>query len=145
VRIVVPFLAAMCLGLSAGCTPFGEQEVQSLIDAADATYQTLPAYPGAKQTEHDTSVGHEDEGGPVTQGLTLYVFRLPATATVDRVERFYTTRLSKAGWNLVERIPDRPRHKLGPVLNFKRGRMRVSINLEGGYGHRLEVAVSTLA
>ena len=134
--------AVASLLVCAACGPFGSQEGSDLVDGADQVYRALPTYPGAEQQRHDTSTGTEDESGPVTSGTTLYVFRLPRGASVADVERFYRDRLVARGWRLSDRLPGLPDHQAGPVLNFDRGRDRVSINLEGGYDRQLEVAVT---
>jgi hypothetical protein len=137
-------LAATCLGVGPAVLFFA-LEGQSPTNPADAAYRTLPPYPGAKQIEHEIGGPGEagDEGSTAMDGGAGSVFHLPSTATVARVERFYTTRLHAAGWKLSERLPGVP--GTGPVLNFERGQLRVSINLEGGYGQRPEVGVLALS
>ena len=80
----------------------------------------------------------EDAAAPIAGVVTVYVLRLPTGATVRRVSRFYERRLSRAGWQLDERLPGLKGHA-GPVLNFHRRTALVSINLEGGLGHKLEI------
>jgi hypothetical protein len=128
-----------------GCAPFGAREGQALVDTAARIYTSLPQFPGAVVIDSNNVVGREDEGGPVTIGETLHVLRLPASSTVREVERFYTRRLLADGWRLKGRLPGNRSHNIGPVLNFVRGRVSVSVNLDGGYGHRMELAVSVHA
>jgi hypothetical protein len=133
--------SAVTISLSA-CGPFGGHEGSDLVEAAEATYQTLPAYPGAQEIRHETGTGTTGESGPVTSGTTVHVFRLPQQVTVKDVEKFYTHQLHSLGWRLSGRERGLPNHRAGPVLNFDRGHEGVSINLEGGYDHALEVAVT---
>jgi hypothetical protein len=134
-----------CLLTGSGCAYVDEQEGQSLIDDASRIYPSLPTFPGATVIGKSSSLGHEDETGPVTIGTVVLVFRLPTAATARAVERFYSRRLMAAGWRLRERLPGRPRHADGPVLNFRAGRRSVSVNLEGVYDHQMELTVSIRA
>ena len=128
---------------SAGCAPFGEREGEDLIRGARAAYATIPPYPGATEISHGEGTARaNDGGGPVTGGSVVHVFRLPRGATVGAVAAFYRRRLVQHGWSLWETLPGLPNQAAGPVLNFRRGRDGVSVNLEGGYGHRLELAVT---
>jgi hypothetical protein len=130
------------LSVCTACTSFGETQGSELIRGARAVYAAIPPYPGATEISHSEDTARADENGPVTSGVVNHVFRLPGRATVGAVARFYSERLAKHGWSLRERLPGLANHSAGPVLNFRRGRDEVSVNLEGGYGHKLELAVS---
>jgi hypothetical protein len=134
---VVLFLA------STGCSISDTDDATGLIRDAKARYATLPRFPGATETDHSTTVARSgDGGGPVISAGVVNDFRLPEDATVRMVERFYETRMVTLGWKLRERLPGRSDHRAGPVLNFRSGRYSVSVNLEGGYDHMLEVATT---
>lgn len=78
----------------------------------------------------------------MTSAGVLYDYRLPEAATVPAVARFYLRRLTAMGWRLQERLPGLPHHRAGPTLNFRDGRYSLSVNLDGGYDHALEVGLS---
>jgi hypothetical protein len=102
----------------------------------------VPTYPDAVFVSRSESACQEGDGedaaAPIAGVVTVYVLRLPTGAAVRRVSRFYERRLSRAGWQLDERLPGLKGHA-GPVLNFHRRAALVSINLEGGFGHKLEI------
>ncbi len=131
---------------STGCSVFDTDESAPLIRDAKARYATLPTFPGATETKHSTTVDRGgDGGGPVTAAGVVYEFRLPEQATVRAVEWFYERRMTALGWKLQEHLTGLSDHRAGPVLNYRQGRYSAGINLEGGYGHVLEVAVSRAA
>jgi hypothetical protein len=58
--------------------------------------------------------------------VTIRRSRLPAGSSISQVAAFYSRRLG-VRWRLDERIPGNGRD--GPVLNFRRGRASISVNL----------------
>ncbi|MCD6727433.1 MAG: hypothetical protein LT070_09370 [Solirubrobacteraceae bacterium] len=107
-----------------------------------ANYRILggvPRFPGARVIEK-TDAPFFVEGGRNAVGYTTLVrYRLPAAAMTDAVVAFYRAEMTSS-WRLTEAIePSRG----GPVLNFQRGRSEVSVNLENGNRHQLEIAVDS--
>jgi hypothetical protein len=142
-RYSIGAVGVVLLLTGAGCSISDTDDGASLIRDAKTRYATLPTFPGVAETAHSTTVGRGgDGGGPVTSAGVVYDFRLPKEATVRTVARFYETHMATLGWTLRERLPGRSDHRAGPVLNFRRGRYSVSVNLEGGYDHVLEVATT---
>jgi hypothetical protein len=110
---------------------------------AQARYSTIPAFPGAIETDHSTVTARAGDGnGPVTSAGVVHDYRLPVNAPVRTVEELYERRLTALGWKLRERLPGLSHHRAGPTLNFEQGAYSVSVNLEGGYDHVLEVVMS---
>lgn len=139
-------LVASAALLIAGCSYVGQRDGQDLIDQSQTVYASLPEYPGAQLIDQDTGVARsEDGGGPVTAGGCRHVFTLPPSATVKSLEQFYLRHLEAAGWKLFERLPGLPHHKAGPVLNFVRGRVDTSVNLDNAYNLHMEIGVSVSA
>jgi hypothetical protein len=105
------------------------------VKANETVFDQLPVFLGARFREQSSAPYHsgEDGGGPVAGYTTLFLFGLPHEAPADDVAAFFRRRLQPQ-WRLVERLD-------GPVLNFRKGRSFVSINLEGWRSHVLEIAV----
>jgi len=110
--------------------------------ANHSLFHHLPTYPNAVLVSRSESAYQqgdgEDAAAPIAGVVTVYVLRLPRGAAVRHVARFYDHALPRARWHLDERLPGLNGHA-GPVLNFHRGTALVSINLEGGLGHKLEI------
>jgi len=141
-RYLLGAIGVATLLASTGCSISDTDDGAGLIRDAKTRYATLPTFPGATETDHSTTVARGGDGdGPVTSAGVVYDFRLPEDATVRTVERFYQRRLAALGWKLQERLPGLPHHRAGPVLNYRQGDYSASVNLEGGYGSTLEVAV----
>ena len=136
-------IGVVLLLAASGCSISDTDDGAGLIRDAKTRYATLPTFPGATETDHSTTVGRGggDGGGPVTSAGVLHDYRLPDTATVRAVARFYERRLTATGWRLHERLPGLPHHRAGPTLNFKTCRYSLSVNLDGGYDHALEVSL----
>ena len=126
-------VGALALALS-GC---GNSDVDkgAYIRANQAVFKSLPVFPEAQLREQSSSPYHleEDGHGSIAGYTTLFELDLPTGARADDVARFYRRRLGRR-WRLVESLD-------GPVLNFRKRRSLISINLEGWRNHRLEVAV----
>jgi hypothetical protein len=141
-RYSVGAIGVVLLLASTGCSISDTDDGAGLIRDAKSRYATLPTFPGATETTHSTTVGRGGDGdGSVTSAGVVYDYRLPSTATVRGVARFYQRRLTATGWRLRERLPGLSHHRAGPTLNFKTGRYSLSVNLDGGYDHALEVSL----
>jgi hypothetical protein len=131
--------------LASACSAHGQAggiDEGAYTRANHSLFHQLPTYPDAvfvSRSERAYQRGdREDAAAPIAGVVTVYVLRLPARAAVRRVARFYEHGLSRAGWQLDERLPGLKGHA-GPVLNYHRRTALVSINLEGGFGHKLEI------
>ena len=103
------------------------------VKANEALFKQLPLFPSAKLYDKVSAPGRDEEDGPIIGYTTRYDFELPQAAQAHDVGSFYRQRLEPK-WKLVEQID-------GPVLNFRKGRAFVSINLDSWRSHRLEIAV----
>lgn len=128
-----------------GCALLDRAQGSGLVQRSQTLYASIPAYPGATVLDTSTSIGHSDEGGPADIGDAGGTFRLPKSATIRDVERFYRERLTARGWKLREHLAGTANHSAGPVDNYTRGHTMISINLDNGYHHGLEIGVSTRA
>lgn len=97
-----------------------------------ATEVGVPVFPGAEVVERETLARRTTEEGQVVGGGMRIVFRLPGGAGPAAVARLYRRQL-EPDWTLVEELD-------GPVLNFRRGELTLSVNLESWRTHELEVA-----
>jgi hypothetical protein len=124
--------AAVALAVAlAGCG--GGVQCRSYVKANHALFERLPTYPGARLRTETSTAYRSDDSGPVSGYGTRFELDLPPSATAATVGAFYRRRLEPQ-WRLVERLD-------GPVLNFRRARAFVSINLDNAPVHRLEIAV----
>jgi hypothetical protein len=114
----------------AGC---GGPDRSAYVHSNERLFRQLPVFPGSKLDTEISTAARKEEDGPVVGYTTRFEVRLPAAATGDQVASFYERRL-RPSWRLVERLD-------GPVLNFRRGRSFVSVNLENWRTHVLELAV----
>jgi hypothetical protein len=103
------------------------------VRANEAVFHQLPVFPGARLREEVSSPARAEEDGPVVGYMTRFDLDLPQGAHADDVALFFERRLEPQ-WRLVEKLD-------GPVLNFRKARSLVSINLESWRAHVLEVAV----
>ena len=117
-------LLPLCL---AGCRDSGRD---SYVKANERLFASLPHFPRAKLTSEVSVAYTEEESTRVLGYVTRYDFRLPPNANAWS---FFTRRL-RPDWLWVETVD-------GPVLNFRRGKAFVSINLASQRAHILEVAV----
>jgi hypothetical protein len=116
-----------------GCGNSGPAR-DAYVTANEAVFRQLPIFPGARLREESSSAAYAGDDGEIVGYTTLYHFDLPSDARADDVAAFFRRRLEPR-WRLVEQLD-------GPVLNFRKGRAIVSINLEGWRTHMLEVAVN---
>jgi|GEM_PF-6874766 len=124
---VVALAWALLALSSAGCRESGRD---SYVEANERVFSSLPQLPGTKLTSK-TSVAYSGEDSSRALGyVTRYELRLPAEADAWS---FFTRRL-RPDWLWVETVD-------GPVLNFRRGKAFVSIDLASRQAHVLEVAV----
>lgn len=124
-RAVALALAALSL---AGCASRRDD-----VKANRSLYAQLPHFPAAR-LQSETSTGYrQNEDGPIVGYSTRFDLTLPRRATAQVVAASYRRRLLPR-WRLVETLD-------GPVLNFRRGKAFVSINLENWRVHILELAV----
>ena len=126
------FLATLVLALlvGAGCGGGGRE---SYVKHNEALFRSLPTFPGATKTSESSAPYRTEEDGPVRGYTTTFHLRLPANAAAADVAAFYSKRLQPS-WRVVERLS-------GPVLNLRRGRAALSVNLEGARGRELELTV----
>ena len=103
------------------------------VRANEAVFDQLPLIPGARLRDEVSTPVHAEEEGPVVGYTTRFDLDLPHAAAAAPVASFFRRGLEPK-WRMVERLR-------GPVLNFRRGRASVSINLESWRAHVLEVAV----
>ena len=99
-----------------GC---GEGGRDAYVKANERLFASLPHVPGAKLKRETSAPYSEEDSGHVLGYVTRFDFRLPAKADAWS---FFTRRL-RPDWLWVETID-------GPVLNFRRDKAFVSINLE---------------
>ena len=142
-RSWLPVLLAMCGPVGAGCSLF-DSAAAPYIAASEEVYASLPVYPNATLVSQSTSAHHAgpDGAGPVNGGGVKHVFELPASTIAKNVIGHYDPWLRAHGWRLVERLPGL-QTVAGPVLNYRKGSMRISINLEGIHGGQFEIDVHT--
>jgi hypothetical protein len=110
-----------------GC---GESGRDAYVKANERLFASLPHFPGATLKSETSAPYSEEDSSYVLGYVTRFDFRLPAKADAWS---FFTLRL-RPDWLWVETID-------GPVLNFRRGKAFVSINLESHRAQILEVAV----
>jgi hypothetical protein len=122
-------IALLVLGL-AGC---GGGDRKAYVKANATLFEQLPHFPGSRVEDETTMAYHADESGPVAGYSTRFDLTLPPRATADAVASFYRRRLEPQ-WRLVENLG-------GLVLNFRRGKAFLSVNLENANAHMLEIAV----
>ena len=134
-RLVGVAAVTALLPLAVGC---GDGNRGAYVKANEHLFASLPSFPGTR-VESETSTAYHsggDGGGPVAGYGTRFALTLPDTAGVPSVAAFFRKALQPR-WRLVETLPGPD----GPVLNFRRGKAEVSVNLEGGEGHVLEIDV----
>jgi hypothetical protein len=125
----VGVIALLVLGL-AGC---GGGDRGSYVKANKTLFEELPRVPGSRIEDETTTAYHAEESGPVAGYSTRFDLTLPPQATADAVGSFYRRRLGPQ-WRLVENLG-------GSVLNFRKGKAFLSVNLENAHAHMLEIAV----
>lgn len=125
-------ITALVLGL-AGCSG-GDRDRRAYVKANETLFEQLPHFPGSRVENETTTMYHADESGPVAGYSTRFDLTLPPRAGgADTVGSFYRRRLGPQ-WRLVENLG-------GTVLNFRKGRGFISVNLENADAQMLEIAV----
>jgi hypothetical protein len=124
---VVALAWALLALSSAGCRESGRD---SYVKANERVYSSLPQFPGAKLTSKTSVAYRGEDGGRALGYVTRYEFRLRAEADAWS---FFTRRL-RPDWLWVETVD-------GPILEFRRGKAFVSIDLASQRANVLDVAV----
>lgn len=111
------------------------------VAANRALFEELPMYPGARLTSVSSHEYRASESpwSPVRGYVTLFLLDLPSDTDPEHVAAFYERKLA-GEWHLMEKITEPP-FAAGPILNFRRGEARLSVNLESWRGGVLEIAV----
>jgi len=131
-RSLVLALAAVAALLAAvGCGSSVDRG--DYVKANESLFRQLPVFGGGRLQREVSSSYRSEEDGPVVGYTTRFDFKLPAGTQAEAVASFFRRQLEPK-WRLVERLE-------GPVLNFRKGRSFVSINLESWRSHILEIAV----
>lgn len=125
------FTFALLAVALAGCGGGGRS---AYVKANERLFASLPQYPGAKLKSETSAPYGEEDSSRVLGYVTRFDFTLPSDASrAGGAWSFFERRL-RPDWLWVETLA-------GPVLNFRRGKAFVSINLESERAHVLEVAV----
>jgi hypothetical protein len=101
------------------------------VAANVATLDELPPFPGSIETEEVSTPYRENESGPVVGYGTRRDLVLPPNVAPQAVTAYYEDELLPE-WEIVEVLD-------GPVVNFRRGRALVSVNVENWRVHRYEM------
>ena len=125
----VGLIVLLGLGL-VGC---GGGDRTAYVKANKTLFEQLPRFPGSRVEGETTTAYHSEEGGPVAGYSTRFDLTLPPQATADAVGAFYRRRLGPQ-WRLVESLG-------GLVLNFRKRKAFLSVNLENADVQMLEIAV----
>jgi len=127
-------LVAVVVTAAAGCTGSDSTvDRDDYVNENEAIFEQLPSFPGARLSSESSSPYRDGENGPVVGYVTRFVLQLPPETTADAVGSFFRRGLPPE-WLLVEELD-------GPVLNFRRGKASVSINLESWQAHEFEVGI----
>lgn len=103
-----------------------------------AILATLPLFPGARRLAETDAPYYKDDSRATTGYTSLVRYRLPAETGAAAVRRYFQARLDP-GWRLVEIVQGTRQD--GPVLNFRRGRSSLSINLMNARRDEFEITV----
>jgi hypothetical protein len=117
----------------AGCSHTLTVDRDAYVAANHRLFSQLPKFPSERSLREVSTAYRHEEDDPVAGYTTRFELALPPQATARTVGGFFAVRLSPR-WRLVENLH-------GRVLNFRRGKAYVSINLDNIRLHRLEVAV----
>ena len=132
-------LAAAALGVAIVGSLFGSVDRDRYVAANEALFAELPTYPGAGLASTSSSEHRDDENSPIVGYVTLYFFDLPPGTDPHDVAAFYEREL-RPEWALVDKLTEAP-FAAGPILNLRRGKASVSVNLENWRVDVLEIAV----
>ena len=119
--------------LVVGLVGCGGGDRKAYVKANEALFEQLPRYPGSRVESQTTTAYRAEEGGPVAGYGTRFDLALPRAATAEAVGAYYRRHLGPR-WRLVENLGN-------SVLNFRKGKAFVSVNLENVHHRMLEVAV----
>jgi hypothetical protein len=130
-RLLIATAAAGIVFALAGCGGGGKSTRAGYVQANETLFKSLPAYPHATAASAGTTsyAGKNNSVGYQTR----YVVTVPPTATATKLQTFYAGHLQSA-WKLVAQLD-------GPVLNFRKGKAFVSVNMTGSRTHKVEVTV----
>lgn len=118
----------------AGCGGGGGAKSQSsYVKSNTGLLANLPTYPHAKLTRKATT-GYTTGGTKIVGYQTRYIFSLPGRASLQSVEAFYLKNMQANGWKQVASLT-------GPVVNYRKGKAFVSVNLSEVRTHQLELLV----
>jgi hypothetical protein len=135
VRTITAVVAAAVQ--AAGLVSCGGIERGAYVKANERLFEQLPRVAGARLYSERSMAYRASDSAPVIGYNTVFELRLPRGATATSVGSFFRRRL-RTRWRLVETLHG---PQQGLVLNFRRGRAGVSINLFNARIHMLEVAV----
>lgn len=127
--------AALLIGVAvlllAGCGG-GKKTQADFVKSNASLLGKVPLYPHAKLKTH-ASTGYTAGKNAIVGYQTRYIYSLPASATLAKVEGFYLKNLQS--WKQVASLQ-------GPVLNYRKGNAFLSVNLQQVRpSHMLEIVV----
>jgi hypothetical protein len=114
-----------------GCRDGGRDDY---VKANEAMFRSLPHVPGAKLTSETSAPYREEDSARVLGYVTRFEFTLRAAGAGGPDGWSFFTRRLRPEWLWIETLA-------GPVLDFRRGKAFVSINLESQRRGVLEVTV----
>jgi hypothetical protein len=124
-------ISAIALFATIGLLACSERDVDrdGYVRANEAVLASVPAESRAELAGTTSAPYYKEDGAgaPIAGYTTTQVYRLAPGSTPEAVAAFYERELP-TGWQLVERLP--AQGGAGPVLNFRRGRAALSVNLE---------------
>lgn len=126
--IFLVFLPLVVIGCGTGV------DRDEYIERNAMLYASLPTPVGEVKIEQRSVPYRSKENGPIVGYTTVTILRVPRLTSLAQIVAFYRTRLLATGWTLVERLD-------GPILNFRKARAFVSVNLESFRSRLVEVAV----
>jgi hypothetical protein len=130
--LVIGGVAVLVAATLAGCGGGGGKKTETDFEKANTSLLgTIPVYPHAKLKTH-ASTGYTTGSTKVLGYQTRYIYTLPAQATLSDVEGFYLRSLQS--WKQVASLT-------GPVLNYRKGKSFISVNLTAVKTHTLEIVV----
>ena len=132
-RALLTTAAAIGLAIAlAGCGG-GKPTQAGYVKGNTSVLGQIPIYPQAKLTTQATTAYSNGKSASPIGYQTRYIYSLPASAKLPQVEGFYLSKLA-GSWKQVASLT-------GPVLNYRKGKALISINLTEVKTHRLEIVV----
>jgi hypothetical protein len=125
--------ATLLVVVLAGCGGGGTKSQSSYVKSNAGLLANLPTYPHAKLIRKATT-GYTTGGKKIVGYQTRYIFSLPARASLQSVEAYYLKNMTTNSWKQVASLT-------GPVLNYRKGKAFVSVNLSEVRTHQLELLV----